>query len=228
MKKISKRLKNLQTKSNFFPYSYKEAIEIVKTLANAKFKESLEAHISLNIKIKQSEQHIRANLNLPYGVASKKKLAVVTDNIVEALALGADFAGTSEIFSKIFQKKINFDILIASPEYLPKLSEFGKILGPKGLMPSLKAGTITSNLEELIKDLKEGKRVHYRTDKSGIIHIVFGKSDFSNENLEENLKIIYQSIERNKPTGVKGKIFRSFHICSTMSPSLKIDLNSFK
>ena len=108
------------------------------------------------------------------------------------------------------------------------MSEFGKILGPKGLMPSLKLGTVTNDLETLIKDFKLGRKIQYRTDKSGIVHIVFGKSDFLNENLEQNLVSIYQSIEKNKPIGVKGKIFKSFYICCTMSPSLKIDLNSFK
>lgn len=228
MKQFSKRLKNLQSKVNFLQYSYKDAIKLIKDLANAKFKESLEAHIALNIKAKQSEQHIRANVILPYGIKSAKKLAVITDNITDALAWGADLAGTSEIFKQISQKQINFDLLIASPEYLPKLSEFGKILGPKGLMPSLKAGTISNNLEELIKDFKLGKKIQYRTDKSGIIHIIFGKSDFFTQHLEENLISIYQSIEKNKPIGVKGKIFKSFYICSTMSPSLKLDLGSFK
>lgn len=228
MKKFSKRLKILKTKIKPLQYSYREAIKLIKDLSIANFNESLEAHIALNLKVKQTDQQIRANLILPYGVLSKKKLAVITENVNEALTFGADFAGTSNIFEQISQKHINFDILITSPEYLSKISEFGKILGPKGLMPSLKLGTVTNDLETLIKDFKLGRKIQYRTDKSGIVHIVFGKSDFLNENLEQNLVSIYQSIEKNKPIGVKGKIFKSFYICSTMSPSLKIDLNSFK
>ncbi len=229
MKKASKRLKNLQIKTNqYLQYSYKDAIKILKDVANANFKESVEAHIALNIKPKQSEQHIRASVILPYGIKSTKVIAAVTDNPKDALSWGADFAGTFDIFEQISKKYINFDILVAGPEYLPKLSEFGKILGPKGLMPSLKAGTISNDLESLIKEFKLGRKIQYRTDKSGVIHILFGKSDFLNENLEENLISIYQSIEKNKPLGIKGKLFKSFYICSTMSPSLKIDLNSFK
>ncbi len=228
MKKFSKRLQILQTNIKALQYSYKEAIKLLKLLSTANFNESLEAHIALNIKAKQADQQIRTHLTLPYKIGSKKKLAAITENINEALACGADFAGTSDIYEQISKKNINFDFLVTSPEYLPKLSEFGKILGPKGLMPSLKLGTVTNDLEPLIRDLKLGKKIQYRTDKSGIIHIVFGKADFVNENLEENLISIYQSIEKNKPIGIKGKIFKSFYICSTMSPSLKIDLNSFK
>lgn len=228
MKRISKRLKDLKTKINFLQYSYKDAIKLIKTLTNTKFKESLEIHAALNIKAKQSEQQIRASLLLPNGIETSKKIAVITDNITEAFESGADFAGTQSIFDEIAKKIIKFDLLITTPQYITKLAQFGKILGPKGLMPSLKSGTITENLNLSIKDFKSGKKVQYRTDKLGVIHLVFGKPDFSEAKLEDNLLSIYQSIEKNKPVGIKGKLFKSLYINTTMSPSIKIDLNSFK
>ncbi len=228
MTKISKRLKFLKSEINPLKYSYKDAIQLVKKISTAKFIESLEAHIALNIKLKHADQQMRGNILLPYGIKSSKKLAIITENISEALSFGADFAGTTNIFNQIINKMINFDILVTVPEYLPKLSEFGKILGPKGLMPSLKSGTINSNIKDLITEFKSGRKIQYRTDKSGIIHLIFGKSNFLNTNLEENLLSIFESIEKNKPAGVKGKFFKSFYVCSTMSPSLKIDINSFK
>lgn len=227
MSKISKRFKILKNKINHLQYPYKDAIKLIKNLATAKFLESIEAHISLNINSKYTNQQIRSSLTLPYGTGTKRKIAVITDNISDAFLYGADIAGTENIYDQINKGIINFDILLTTPQYMQNLFKFNKILGPKGLMPSLKSGTIGNNLELLIKDFKQGK-IEYRTDKSGIIHIIFGKANFSENELIDNLLNVYYSIEKNKPSGIKGKFFKSFFICTTMSPSINIDLNSFR
>jgi large subunit ribosomal protein L1 len=141
--------------------------------------------------------------------------------------MGANLAGQDDLFEEISQGKINFDVLLTTPLLVPKLGKLGKILGPKSLMPSLKSGTVTQNLKETIEEFKKGK-LEYRADKNGIVHITFGKTSFSEEQLLANLVTLYNSIEKNKPAGVKGKYFHSFYICTTMSPSVKIDLPSFK
>lgn len=227
MPKISKRFKILKNQVNHLQYSYKDAIKLIKNLATAKFLESIEAHISLNINSKYTNQQIRSSLILPYGIGNKRRIAVITDNISDAFLWGADIAGTENIYDQINKGIINFDILLTTPQYMQNLFKFNKILGPKGLMPSLKSGTISNNLELLIKEFKQGK-VEYRTDKSGVIHIIFGKANFSENELIDNLLNIYYSIEKNKPSGIKGKFFKSFFICTTMSPSINIDLNSFR
>lgn len=226
MVKISKRFQILKNQINNIKYSYKDAIKSIKNLATAKFLESIEAHINLNINPKYINQQIRSSIILPYGTGNKRKIAVITDNVSEAFLWGADIAGTENIYNQISQGIINFDVLLTTPQYMPNLFKFSKFLGPKGLMPSLKSGTIATNLELLIKEFKQGK-LEYRTDKSGIIHIIFGKANFLESELEDNLLNIYYSIEKNKPFGIKGKFFKSFFICTTMSPSICIDLNSF-
>lgn len=227
MKKISKRIQILKTQLKFLHYSYLDAIKLLKTMANAKFIESLEAHISLNIDPKQANQQVRSTLMLPHGTINKKKIAVFTENISEALNLGADIAGIDEILSQISKQNFQFDILITTPQYMPKLLSYSKILGPKGLMPSLKSGTLTSDLKLTLSEFNLGK-IEYRADKGGVVHLIFGKSNDSDNKLSDNLLSIYSSIEKNRPLVVKGKFFKSFYICSTMSPSICIDLSSFK
>jgi large subunit ribosomal protein L1 len=125
------------------------------------------------------------------------------------------------------QGNLNFDILITTPQLMPKLAKLGRVLGPKGLMPSPKSGTVTQDLKEAINEFKKGK-LEYRADKTGIVHLSFGKADFSEQQLKENLFAVYTSIEKNKPSGVKGKYFKSFSICTTMSPGINLELNTFK
>ncbi len=229
MKKYSKRINLLKKKIIEKSYSCENAIALVKTLGNAKFIESVEAHISLNIDPKHPNQHIRTQLNLPYGVGKEVKIAVLTEEelILETLDMGANIAGSDDLIKRISSGVLNFDILITTPQLMPKLTFLGRILGPKGLMPSLKAGTITVDIAKTIQDFKKGK-VEYRTDKNGIVHLNFGKISFSENQLKENLLAIYNSIEKNRPAGIRGKFLKSFYICTTMSPALNLDLNSFK
>lgn len=229
MKKYSKRTTLIKTLIMEKSYSFEKALLLLKQIGNAKFIETVEAHISLNINPKQAEQQLRASLVLPNGTGKSLKIAVLTepDFIAEALNLGASRAGYEDLIEEISQGKLDFDILITTPSLMPKLAKLGKILGTKGLMPSPKSGTVTQNIKETINEFKKGK-LEYRADKTGNVHLSFGKINFSIEHLQENLLAVYNSIEKNKPRGVKGKYFKSFSICSTMSPGISLDLSTFK
>lgn len=229
MKKYSKRFTNLLSLRKKDIYSINEALELLKVFNSKgpKFLESVEAHISLNLDSKTANQPVRSSLVLPHGTGKSVKIAVFAnpENHKTIAEMGATKVGHDDLLEEIKQGKIDFDLLITTPELMTKLATVAKILGPKGLMPNPKSGTVTSNLADTISQFKKGK-VEYRADKSGIIHLSFGKINFSENELKENLISVFQSVEKNKPSGNKGKYFQSFHICTTMSPSLKIDLTS--
>lgn len=230
MKKLSKRFKIEKSKilkSKLYPIDV--AINLVKSTSSAKFNESIEAHISLNIDPKYTNQQLRNNLILPHGTGKLIKIAYLDgkNEFLEDKNLGIEQLKNEVLLSEISKGILNFDILLATPEMMPKLAKFGRILGPKGLMPSPKAGTVTTTLEHTIKEFKHGK-FEYRADKMGIVHIIFGKSNFSEYKLIENLKAFYSSIYNNKPLGVKGKYFKSLIICSTMGPAISLNLESFQ
>jgi large subunit ribosomal protein L1 len=229
MKKYSKRLEELKKLILEDPYSFDQGVSLVKQISNTKFLESVEAHIALNIDPKYANQQLRTSLVLPNGTGKSLRIAVFTetDYVAEALKLGANLAGSDDLIEEISSGKLDFDILITTPQLMPKLAKLGRVLGPKGLMPSPKSGTVTQNLKETINEFKKGK-IEYRADKTGIVHLNFGKANFSEKELKENLLAVYNSIEKNKPSGVKGKYFKSFFICTTMSPSIKLELSSFK
>lgn len=229
MKKYSQRTANLKKLVNEKIYPLEKALSFLKTIGTAKFIESAEAHFALNINPKYADQQLRASLILPFGTGKSLRIAVLTDseNISEIQNFGADIVGSDDLINEISSGKINFDVLITSPLHMPKLAKLGRILGPKGLMPSPKSGTVTQNLKETIMQFKQGK-LEYRADKTGIVHLNFGKVNFSEMQLKENLLAAYFSIEKNKPKGVKGKYFKSISICTTMSPGLFVEINSFK
>lgn len=229
MKKQSKRINNLKNLLTESGYSVEQAIPLIKKIGTAKFIESVEAHISLNIDPKYANQQLRTSLVLPNGTGKSLRIAVFTeaDNVADVLKMGATVAGSDDLIEDISTGKLNFDLLITTPQLMPKLAKLGRVLGPKGLMPSPKSGTVTQNLAETIDEFKKGK-LEYRADKTGIVHLSFGKVNFSEEQLKENLIAVYNSIEKNKPSGVKGKYFKSFNICTTMSPAIKIELSAFK
>ena len=172
---------------------------------------------------------MRTSLVLPNGTGKSLRIAVFTepDFVSEVLKMGANIAGSDDLLEDMNAGKLDFDLLITTPQLMPKLAKLGRVLGPKGLMPSPKSGTVTQNLKEAINEFKKGK-LEYRADKTGIVHLSFGKVSFSEQELMENLLALYSSIEKNKPSGVKGRYFKSFNLCTTMSPSLLVDLNSFK
>lgn len=229
MAKLSKRITKLRSLITKESYSFDEAVSLLKELKSTKFLESVEAHVSLNLDPKYADQQLRTSLTLPNGTGKSLRIAVFTEseNVKNVLEMGATIAGSDDLLEEITLGKLNFDILITTPALMPKLAKLGKILGPKALMPSPKSGTVTQNLKETINEFKKGK-LEFRADKTGIVHLSFGKVDFNQNQLKENLLAVYNSIEKNKPTGVKGKYFNSFYICTTMSPSIKIDLASFK
>jgi large subunit ribosomal protein L1 len=229
MKKESKRIKNLKSLILEKSYSVDNGVALLKKLGTAKFEESVEAHISLNIDPKYANQQLRTSLVLPNGTGKSLRIAVFTeaDYVAEVLKMGATIAGSDDLLEEMNAGKLDFDLLITTPQLMPKLAKLGRVLGPKGLMPSPKSGTVTTNLKDAINEFKKGK-LEYRADKTGIVHLSFGKISFSYQELLENLLSLHNSIEKNKPSGVKGKYFKAFHICTTMSPSISLDLSTFK
>jgi large subunit ribosomal protein L1 len=229
MRKLSRRHQENVTKTKDKIYlNLEEAIKTLKETATAKFIESVELHANLNIDPKYADQQLRTTVTLPHGVGKQVKIAVLTnnENFDEANKAGADIVGSDELIENITQGNINFDLLIATPNMMPKLAKLGRVLGPKGLMPSPKSGTVSSNLTETLTDFKKGK-FEYKADKTGVVHVTFGKVSFTESQLLENLQALYNSIEKNRPSGVKGKYFKSVFLCTTMGPSIKLDLNSF-
>jgi large subunit ribosomal protein L1 len=229
MRKLSRRQKeNLEKTEKTLYSNLEEAIEILKSTATTKFVETVELHANLNIDPKYADQQLRTTVTLPNGVGKQVKIAVLTDeeNFVEAESSGADIVGNDDLIEQINQGNINFDLLITTPNMMPKLAKLGRVLGPKGLMPSPKSGTVTSTLSSTLTEFKKGK-FEYKADKTGIVHVSFGKSDFENSKLVENLEALYKSIEQNRPSGVKGKYFKSLFICTTMGSSIKLDLDIF-
>jgi large subunit ribosomal protein L1 len=229
MLKISRRHKeNLKRTKNIVSSNLEEAIVFLKETATTKFIESVELHANLNINPKYADQQLRTTVTLPNGVGKQTIIAVLTneENFEEARSVGADKIGNDDLIEQITQGNLNFDLLIATPNMMPKLAKLGRVLGPKGLMPSPKSGTVSSTLKETITEFKKGK-FEYKADRTGIVHVSFGKTDFANNQLLENLTALYKSIEQNRPSGVKGKYFKSLFICTSMGPSIKLDLALF-
>ena len=229
MRKLSRRQnENLKKTKNVVHSSLEEAINLLQEIATAKFIESVELHANLNIDPKYADQQLRTTVTLPHGVGKSMRIAVLTSeaNFNEAKEGGADIVGSQELIDDISQGTLNFDLLIATPDMMPKLAKLGRVLGPKGLMPSPKSGTVSTTLTETLSDFKKGK-FEYKADKTGVVHVSFGKANFSKNQLIENLTSLYQSIEQNRPSGVKGKYFKSLFICTTMGSSIQLDLNAF-
>ena len=229
MRKISRRhQENLKKTKNIVFSNLEEAIVMLKETGTAKFTETVELHANLNIDPKYADQQLRTTVTLPHGVGKSVRIAVLTNenNIAEAQSAGADIVGSDDLVAEISQGKIEFELLVATPDMMPKLAKLGRVLGPKGLMPSPKSGTVTTNLTETLSEFKKGK-FEYKADKTGVVHISFGKTNFTELQLIENLKALYTSIEQNRPSGVKGKYFKNLFICTSMGPSIQLELGIF-
>lgn len=229
MRKLSRRQKENRKKTENIIYTnLEDAIKVLKETATAKFVETVELHANLNIDPKYSDQQLRTTVILPNGIGKKIKIAVLTTeaNFTEAQDNGAEIVGSDSLIEQISKGNIDFDLLLATPDMMPKLAKLGRVLGPKGLMPSPKSGTVTNTIAETLSEFKKGK-FEYKADKTGIVHVNFGKSDFPNQQLLENLQALYQSIEQNRPSGVKGRYFKSLYICTSMGPSIQLDLTLF-
>ncbi len=227
MKKLSKRMAALSTKIEDRIYAPLEALSIIKENANAKFDETIEAHIRLGIDPKYTDQQLRTTVALPHGTGQSIKIAVITsgENVSKAKAAGADLFGEEDLVESINKGNMEFDLLIATPDMMPKVAKLGRVLGPRGLMPNPKAGTVTNDIANAIKEFKAGK-LEFRADKAGIVHVRFGKASFTKEALFENLKTLQESIDKNKPSGAKGKYWKTFYVTSTMGPSVQVDVNA--
>jgi large subunit ribosomal protein L1 len=206
-------------------YSIAEAIAETKKNAKAKFDESIEVHVHLNIDPKKSDQQVRGVAELPFGTGKTIKVAVfTTTQKKEAEAAGADLVGGEELISKIKSSgKIDVDMALATPEMMPKLATIAKVLGPKGLMPNPKNQTVTPKVKEIIESLKKG-RADFKNDNSGNIHQMIGKVSFENEKLEKNFEAFMESLKKSRPEGAKGKFIRNISICSTMGKSYQVSL----
>ena len=229
MKTFSKRFEAEQKKIDATStYDVENAMRLVKEVASAKFNESIEAHISLNIDPKYADQQLRTTVVLPHGTGKSTRIGALVspDRVSDAEAAGADVFGSEDLIEDISKGILDFDLLITTADMMPKLANLGRVLGPKGLMPSPKAGTVTTDLKATVDEFKKGK-LEYRADKAGIVHISFGKADFSETQLAENFLEFYNSVETNKPSGVKGKYMKKVTICSTMGPALYIDFENF-
>jgi len=227
MKKLSKRMAALSTKIEDRIYAPLEALSIIKDNANAKFDETIEAHIRLGIDPKYTDQQLRTTVALPHGTGQSIKIAVITsgENVSKAKDSGADLFGEEDLVESINKGNMEFDLLIATPDMMPKVAKLGRVLGPRGLMPNPKAGTVTSDIANAIKEFKAGK-LEFRADKAGIVHVRFGKASFTKEALFDNLKTLQESIDKNKPSGAKGKYWKTFYVTSTMGPSVQVDINA--
>jgi len=227
MKKLSKRMSALSTKIEDRIYAPLEALSIIKENANAKFDETIEAHIRLGIDPKYTDQQLRTTVALPHGTGQSIKIAVITsgENVSKAKAAGADLFGEEDLVESINKGNMEFDLLIATPDMMPKVAKLGRVLGPRGLMPNPKAGTVTNDIANAIKEFKAGQ-LEFRADKAGIVHVRFGKASFTKEALFDNLKTLQESIDKNKPSGAKGKYWKTFYVTSTMGPSVQLDINA--
>jgi large subunit ribosomal protein L1 len=229
VKKVSRRLQALLEKVEDRDYSPLEALALLKETATAKFPEAAEAHIRLGIDPKYTDQQLRTTVALPKGTGQIIRVAVIArgEKVTEATNAGADLAGSEELIEQIQKGFMDFDKLIATPDVMPQVAKLGKLLGPRGLMPSPKGGTVTFDVASAIAEFKAGK-LEYRADRTGIVHVMFGKTAFSPEDLLINLKALQESVDRNRPSGAKGRYWRSLYISSTMGPSIAIDINALR
>lgn len=204
-------------------YSLKEAVELAIKTTTTKFDSTVELHVNLNVDPRQADQNIRGQLVLPAGTGKTVRIAVLADgpDADAAKKAGADIAGTDELFAELDKNQVNFDLLISTPAQMAKLGKYARLLGPKGLMPNPKSGTVTPNVEKAVKEAKAG-RVEYRVDSTGIIHLGIGKVSFGEDKLMENLNATLASIKGSKPASVKSSFIQSIYLSTSMGPSVKI------
>lgn len=205
-------------------YEPSEALSLVKEMASAKFDETLEAHVKLGVDPRHADQQVRGTVSLPHGTGKTLKVLVFAkgEKVKEAELAGADYAGGDDLAEKIQAGWFDFDVAVATPDMMSVVGKLGKILGPRGLMPNPKAGTVTFDVERTIKELKAG-RIEYRVDKTAIVHVPIGRVSFELEKLEDNLNTFAEALIKAKPAAAKGQYMRSVNICSTMGPGVKIN-----
>nr|YP_009398990.1 ribosomal protein L1 [Cliftonaea pectinata]ARW68050.1 ribosomal protein L1 [Cliftonaea pectinata] len=227
MRKRSRRfLQVAQQVNKNHLYNHENALDLLQRLSNVNFVETLEAHISLGLDPKYADQQLRSSVILPKGTGKKVKIAVITRGqvLLEASSAGADIVGSEDLIDEILKGRLDFDKLIATPDMMLLIAKLGRILGPRGLMPSPKSGTVTSDVINAIKEFRSGK-LEYKVDRAGTVHVPIGKLNFSVDHLILNLKALQESIDKNRPPGSKGKYWKSFYLSSTMGPAIPININ---
>ncbi len=227
--KVSRRMQELLKKVEDRPYDPVEALNLLKETATAKFPESAEAHIRLGIDPKYSDQQLRTTVALPKGTGQTVRVAVIAkgEKVTEASNSGADIVGSEDLINEIQNGMMDFDLLIATPDVMPQVAKLGRLLGPRGLMPSPKGGTVTFDLAQAIQEFKAGK-LEFRADRTGIVHVLFGKVSFPAQDLLVNLKALQETIDRNRPSGAKGRYWRTIYVSATMGPSIQVDISTLR
>ena len=224
---MGKRIAELNKKiDNKKKYALEDAAKLVKETAKAKFDETIELHVRLGIDPKQTDQTVRGTVVLPAGTGKTRKVAVVAkgEKLKEAESAGADFFGDADLIEKISKGWMAFDVLVATPDAMKDLSKLGKILGPKGLMPNPKAGTVTFDVGRTVKELKGG-RIEFKNDDHGIVHTSIGKASFAPAQIAENARTLINILIKSKPASAKGSYLKSISICSSMGPGVPVDPN---
>ncbi|MES1938508.1 50S ribosomal protein L1 [Salinisphaera hydrothermalis] len=225
MAKVSKRKAAIRDQIDPVKvYPVDEALDLLKKLASAKFSETVEVAVNLGVNARKSDQNVRGSTVMPNGTGKSVRVAVFTqgDNVEKARAAGADIVGLNDLAEQVQAGEIDFDMVVATPDAMPVVGRLGQILGPKGLMPNPKTGTVTADVETAVKNAKAGQ-VQYRTDKAGIIHAPIGKIDFDNQALLENLAALIQDLKKAKPANAKGVYFKKVSLSTTMGPGLTVD-----
>ncbi len=224
-----RHIKNLESYNVVDEYDLKDAISIMKSFSKTKFDESVDLAINLGVDPRHADQLVRGTVSLPNGTGKNIKVLVLTkddEQSKQSIDAGADFAGFDDLFSKIEKGWVDFDVMIATPDIMPQVGKLGKVLGPRGLMPNPKTGTVTKDVVKAISEVKAGK-VEFRVDKFGVIHMSIGKLSFEEDKLFENISTCIKAIVKAKPSSVKGTYLKKFTISSTMGPGIKIDKTSF-
>ncbi|MBR3116250.1 MAG: 50S ribosomal protein L1 [Bacilli bacterium] len=228
-KKGKKYVQALELVEKGKAYTKEEAIELVKKTSTSKFDGSVEVAIKLNVDTKKTDQQIRGAIVLPNGTGKTKRVLVLTKNADQTKAAkdaGADFVGESDLVDKIQKENwLDFDVIIATPEMMPLLGKLGKVLGPRGLMPNPKTGTVTTDVKKAIDDIKKG-RIEYRTDSYGNVQAIIGKVSFDAKKLVENLEAFVTTIVKSKPQTVKGQFIKNISVSATMGPGVKVDIST--
>ena len=210
-------------------YDLEEAVALVKKTASAKFDETIEAHFRLGVDGRHADQQVRGAVVLPHGTGKTVKVLVFAkgNKVDEALAAGADYAGGDELVPKIQNEGwLDFDVVVATPDVMGVVGRLGRVLGPKGLMPNPKAGTVTMDVTKAINDIKAGK-IEYRLDKSNIIHVPIGKASFTEEQLTDNFQTLIDAVVKAKPAAAKGQYIKSLVVASTMGPGVKLNVTKY-
>ncbi|MCK5819706.1 MAG: 50S ribosomal protein L1 [Psychromonas sp.] len=230
MAKLSKRMKNIRDHVDVSKeYNINEAVILLQKLAVVKFTESIDVAINLGIDSRRSDQNVRGATVLPHGTGRKVRVAVFTqgDNAQAAKDAGADIVGMDDLAAQVTAGEMNFDVVIASPDAMRVVGKLGQILGPRGLMPNPKVGTVTSDVATAVKNAKSGQ-VRYRNDKNGIIHSTIGKVSFSDVQIKENLEALLVAINKGKPSGAKGQFIKRINLSTTMGAGVKIDQSTIQ